>query len=91
MLIYSYIQFLHFIVIHTIKGFVVNKAEINVFLELSCFPDNLVDVGNLISGFSACSKTDVKAYDLQLDQINKRQIHQILTFGIVSKAEVNKF
>ena len=58
--------------IHTIKGFVVNKAETDVFLELSCFPDNLVDVGNLISGFSAFSKTDVKAYDWQLDQINKR-------------------
>ena len=53
--------------IHTIKGFVVNKAEINVFLELSSFPDNLVDVGNLISGFSAFSKTDVKAYDWQSD------------------------
>ena len=58
--------------IHTIKGFVINKAETDVFLELSCFPDNLVDVGNLISGSSAFSKTDVKAYDWQLDQINKR-------------------
>ena len=60
-------NFPQFIVIHTIKGFVVNKAEINVFLELSSFPDNLVDVGNLISGFSAFSKTDVKAYDWQSD------------------------
>ena len=40
--------------IHTVKGFgIINKAEIVVFLELSCFFDNLVDVGNLISGSSA--------------------------------------
>ena len=43
--------------IHTVKGFgIVNKAEINVFLELSCFSDDPVDVGNLISGSSAFSK-----------------------------------
>ena len=47
-----------FIVIHTVKGFsIVNKAEIDVFLELSCFFDDPGDVGNLISGFSAFSKT----------------------------------
>ena len=46
-----------FIVIHTVKGFgIVNKAEIDVFLELSCFFDVPVDVGNLISGSSAFSK-----------------------------------
>ena len=46
-----------FFVIHTLKGFgVVNKAEIDVFLEVSCFFDNAVDVGNLISGSSAFSK-----------------------------------
>ena len=45
-----------FIVIQTAKGFgIVNKAEIDVFLELSCFFDDPVDVGNLISGFSAFS------------------------------------
>ena len=43
-----------YIVIHAVKGIgIVNKAEIVVFLELSCFFDNLVDVGNLISGSSA--------------------------------------
>ena len=47
-----------FIVNHTVKGFgVVNKAEIDVFLELSCFFDYPVDVGNLISDSSAFSKT----------------------------------
>ena len=45
-----------FIVIHTVKGFgMVSKAEIDVFLELSCFFDDPVDVGNLISGSSAFS------------------------------------
>jgi len=44
-------------VIHTVKGFgIVNKAEIDVFLELSCFFDDPADVGNLISGSSAFSK-----------------------------------
>ena len=47
-------NFPQFIVIHTVKGFdIVNKAEIDVFLELSCFFDDPEDVGNLISGSSA--------------------------------------
>ena len=45
---------------HTVKGFgIVNKAEIDVFLELSCFLDDTADVGNLISGSSAFSKTSL--------------------------------
>ena len=84
-------NFPQFAVIHTVKGFgIVNKAEIDV-LELSCYFNDLVDVGSLISGSSAFSKTDVIVYDWQLDEINKRQVHQILTFGILSKAEVNEF
>ena len=55
-------DFPQFIVIHTVKGFViVNKAEMDVFLELSCFFDDPVDVGNLISGSSALSKTSFLA------------------------------
>ena len=51
-------NFPQFIVIHTVKGFgKVNKAEIYVFLELSCFFHDPADVGNLISGSSAFSKT----------------------------------
>ena len=47
-------NFPQFIVIHTVKGFgIVNKAEIDVFLELSCFFDDLADVGNLVSGHHA--------------------------------------
>ena len=50
-------NFPQFIVVHTVKGFgIVNEAEIDVFLELSCFFDNPTDVGNLISGSSAFSK-----------------------------------
>ena len=49
-------NFPQFIVIYTVKGFViVNKAETDVYLELSCFFDEPVDVGNLISGSSAFS------------------------------------
>ena len=63
MLWYSHLfqNFPQFIVIHTVKGFgIVNKAEIDVFLELSCFFDDPADVGNLISGSSAFSKTEIK-------------------------------
>ena len=56
--IYFSQNFPQFIVIHTVKGFgIVNKAEIDVFMELSCFFDDPVDVGNLISDSSAFSKT----------------------------------
>ena len=50
-------NFPQFVVIHTVKRFgIVNKGEVAVFLELSCFFDGPADVGNLISGFSAFSK-----------------------------------
>ena len=53
-------NFPQFIVIHTVEGFgVVNKAEIDGFLELSCFFDDPADVGNLISGSSAFSETSL--------------------------------
>ena len=62
---YSYLlnNFPQFVVINTIKGFgIVNKAEIDVFFELSCFFDDLADVGNLISGSSAFSKTSLNIW-----------------------------
>ena len=53
-------NFAQFTVIHAVKGFgIVNKAEIDVFLELSCFFHDPADVGNLISGSSAFSKTSL--------------------------------
>ena len=62
---YSYLlkNFLQFIVIHTVNGIgIVNKAEVDVFLELSCFFDDPMDVGNLISGSSAFSKSSLNVW-----------------------------
>ena len=60
-------NFPQFIVIHTVKGFgIVNKAEIDVFLELSCFFCDPVDVGNLISGSSAFSQTSLNIWKLMV-------------------------
>ena len=56
-------NFLQFVMIHTVKGFdIVNKAEIDVFLELSYFFDDPMDVGNLISGSSAFSKSSLNIW-----------------------------
>ena len=69
MLWYSHLlqNFPQFIVIHTIKGFgIVNDAEIDVFLELSCFFDDPVDIGNLISGSSAFSKTSLNIWEFMV-------------------------
>ena len=70
---YSHVfqNFPQFIVIHTVKGFgIVNKAEIDVFLKLSCFFHDPADVGNLISGSSAFSKTSLN--------IRKFMVHVLL-------------
>ena len=58
-------NFSQFIVIHTVKSLgVVNKAEVDVFLELSCFFDDLTDVGNLISGTFAFSKSSLNIWKI---------------------------
>ena len=58
-----FLNFPQFIVIHTVKGFgIVNKAKTDVFLELSCLFDDPMDVGNLISGSSAFSKTSLNIW-----------------------------
>ena len=68
-------NFPQFIVIHTVKGFgIVNKAEIDVFLELSCFFDDPADVGNLSSDSFAFSKTDLN--------IRKFTVHVLLKPGL---------
>ena len=68
-------NFAQFIVIHTVKGFgLVNKEEINVFLELSCFFNDPVDVGNLISGSSAFSQTSLNIW--------KFTVHVLLKPGL---------
>ena len=71
---YSHIfqNFPQFIVIHTVKGFgVVNKGEIDVFLELFCFFDDPADVGNLIFGSSAFSKTRLNIWKLMVHVLLK--------------------
>ena len=61
--------------IHTVEGFgVVNKAEVDVFLELSCFFDNPADIGNLISGSSAFSKASLNIW--------KFMVHMLLKPGL---------
>ena len=61
-----------FIVIHTVKGFdIVNKAEIDVFLELSCFFDDSADVGNLIAGSSAFPKTSLNIWKFTVHALLK--------------------
>ena len=65
MVLYSHLSqnYIPFIVIHTVKGCgIVSKGEIDVFLELSCFFDDPEDVGNLISGSSAFSKTSLNIW-----------------------------
>ena len=72
---YSYLlkNFPQFVVIHTVKGFgVVNKTE--VFLELSCFFDDPIDVGNLISGSSAFSQSSLNIW--------KFMVHVLLKPGL---------
>ena len=57
---------------HTVKGFnIVNKAEIDVFLELSCFFDDPEDVGNLISGYAAFSKTSLNIWKFMVQVLLK--------------------
>ena len=71
---YSYLlqHFPQFIVIHRVKGFgIVNKAEIDVFLELSSFVHDPVDVGNLISGSSAFSKTSLSIREFMVHVLLK--------------------
>ena len=77
MLWYSHLlkNFPHFVVIHTVKGFaIVNKAEVDIFLELSCFFNDPTDVGNLISGSSAISKSSLNIW--------KFMVHVLLKPGL---------
>ena len=68
-------NFPQFVVIHTVKGFdIVNEAEIDVFLALSCSLDDPVDVGNLISGSSAFSKSSLNIW--------KFTVHLLLKPGL---------
>ena len=77
MLWYSHLfkTFPQFVVIHIVKGFgVVNKAKVDDFLELSCFFDDSVDAGYLISGSSAFSKSSLNIW--------KFKVHVLLKLGL---------
>ena len=68
-------NFPQFVVMHTVKGFgIVNKAEVDVFLELSCFFSDPTDVGDLISGSSAFSKSSLNIW--------KFMVHVLLKPGL---------
>ena len=97
-------MFHSFFVIHTVKGFgIVNTAKIDVFLELFCFFDDPVDVGNLISGFSAFSKTSLNIWKFTVHVLLKpgfrgTQIKTIMRYhftlvrmAIIKKSTNNKF
>ena len=74
---YSHLSknFPQFVVIHTVKDFgIVNKSEIDVFLELFCFLSDPADVGNLISGSSAFSKSSLSVW--------KFSVHVLLKPGL---------
>ena len=65
-------NFPQFVVIHTVKYFgIVNKAEIDVFLELSCFFDDPADIGNLFSDTSAFSKTSLNIWNFTVRELLK--------------------
>ena len=66
-------NFPQFIVIHTVKGFdIVNTAEVDVFLELSCFFNDPEDVGNLVYGSSAFSKTSLNIWKFTVHELQKQ-------------------
>ena len=68
-------NFPQFVVIYTVKAFgVINKAEVDIFLELSCFFDDPTDIGNLISGSSAFSKASLNIW--------KFTVHLLLKPGL---------
>ena len=76
-------NFPQFIVIHTVKGFgVVNKTEIDVFLELSCFFDDPADVGNFISGSSAFSKTSLNIWKFTVHVSRERITLKDVLWGV---------
>ena len=72
-------NFPQFIVIHTVKGFdIVNKAEIDVFLELYCFFNDPEDVGTLISGSSAFSKTSLNIWKFMVHVLPKPGLENLV-------------
>ena len=75
-----------FVVIHIVKGFgVVHKAEVDVFLELSCFFDDPTDVGNLISGSSAFSKSGLNILNFMVHILLKPSLENFENYLLPGK------
>ena len=83
-------SFPHFVVINTVKGFrVVNKAEVDVFLELSCFFYDRMDVGNLISGSSAFSKSSLNIWKFSVHVLLKPSLENFEHYFASVRDECN--
>ena len=83
-------NFPQFIVIHTVKGFgIVNKAEIDVFLELSCFFADPADVGNLIFGSSVFSKTSSNIWKVAVHVLLKPGLEKLVI--TINQRNVSRF
>ena len=83
-------NFPQFIVIHTVKGFgIVNKAEIDVFLELSCFFDDPAGVGNLVSGSSAFSKTSLNNWKFTVHILLKPRLENFEHYKLLLRTVHN--
>ena len=77
-------NFLQFVVIHTVKGFgIINKAEVDVFLELSCFFDDPTDVCNLISGSSPFSKSRLNIWKFTVHVLLKPSLENFEHYLLV--------
>ena len=71
-------NFVQFVVIHTVKGFhIVNEAEVHVFLEFSCFFYDTTDVGSLISGSSAFSKSSLNIWNFLVHVLLKPNLENL--------------
>ena len=79
-------NFPQFVVIHTVKGLgVVNETEVDVFLELSCFLDDTMDVGNLISDSSAFSKSSLNSWKFSVHILLKPGLENFEHYFLVSE------
>ena len=78
-------NFPHFVVIHTVKGFgIVNKAEVDVFMELFCFFNDPTDVGNFISGSPAFSKSSLNIWKFSVQVLFKPSLENFEHYFILS-------
>ena len=82
-------NFPQFIVIHIVKGFdIVKKAETDIFLEFSCFFDDPADVGNLISGSSAFSKTSLNIWKFTVHVLLKPGLKKSITLLVCEMSAI---